>query len=139
MKKVFPVIVLLISLSVLGILFIQMSWIRNAIFLKRKQFQREIDNSLLQAREQMHGQFLQKLGIYVPNEQSKQYYLLRFTSQIFTTDEVQVIIDQSLKKYNIHQPFEFCITNIFKNPVIKSDGFVPGDMSSAYRLQLTSE
>jgi hypothetical protein len=31
MKKVFPLIVVLITLSVVGILFIQMSWINNAI------------------------------------------------------------------------------------------------------------
>ena len=41
MKKIFPIIVVLISLSVLGIIFIQMSWINNAISLRQKQHEQD--------------------------------------------------------------------------------------------------
>ncbi|MBC9930851.1 sensor histidine kinase [Chitinophaga qingshengii] len=37
LKKIFPVIVVLITLSLLGIIYIQVSWIRNAIAIKKEQ------------------------------------------------------------------------------------------------------
>ena len=43
MKRVFPLIVLLITLSVLGILFIQMQWIKNAILVKKDQYAQSRD------------------------------------------------------------------------------------------------
>ncbi len=140
MKKVFPVIVLLITLSVLGILFIQMSWIQNAISLKKEQFQREVENSLVTIRESIQGRFIVKNGIYVPDEESKQFNLrLSFTSEAFSKEEIEDIIDKSLKKYNIKQPFEYGITNIFGFPISKSDGYSLQNNGSSYPIRLTPE
>ncbi|HXS35825.1 MAG TPA: HAMP domain-containing sensor histidine kinase [Flavipsychrobacter sp.] len=140
MKKVFPVIVLLITLSVLGILFIQMSWIQNAISLKKEQFQREVENSLVTIRESIQGRFIMKSGIYVPDEESKQFNLrLSFTSEAFSKEEIEEIISSTLKKYNIKQPFEYAITNIFNFPISKSDGYSLQYNSNAYPIRLTPE
>src|SRR6185437_1434100 len=140
MKKVFPVIVLLITLSVLGILFIQMSWIQNAISLKKEQFQREVENSLVTIRESIQGRFIMKNGIYVPDEESKQFNLrVYFTSNFFSKEEIEDIIDKSLKKYNIKQPYEYCIINIFKFPISKSDGYSLQNIGNSYPIRLTPE
>ena len=58
MKKIFPLIVVLITLSVVGILFIQMSWIENAMKLKHEEFLRRVDNSLKQTADAFRNQFI---------------------------------------------------------------------------------
>ncbi len=139
MKKVFPLIVILISLSVLGIMFIQMSWIRNAMFMKSEQFHREINNSLIQSRDFLHEKFLKHGHQYIPDEESKEFFLKDFTTQIFSDSEIQLAINKALIKNNIHQPFEFCIMNIFKNPVSQSDNFQIQDLNNAYSIRLTPD
>ncbi|MEK0571470.1 hypothetical protein OSH34_25235, partial [Mycobacterium ulcerans] len=46
MKKVFPAIVVLISLSLLGIIYIQVNWIKNAAIVKKEQQTRQIYDAL---------------------------------------------------------------------------------------------
>lgn len=46
LKKIFPIIVVLISLSLLGIIYIQVSWIKSAVLIKQEQlFQRGVSMS----------------------------------------------------------------------------------------------
>lgn len=46
LKKIFPVIVVLITLSLLGIIYIQVSWIKSAVLIKQEQlFQRAVSMS----------------------------------------------------------------------------------------------
>src|ERR1700742_416131 len=100
MKKIFPVIVVLITLSLLGIMIIQMSWIRNAIYLKRETFQRQLESSLSQSKDELQSRYLIKEGLIVnPNDNtSKEWFLQNFTSQVFSKDEIQKIVGTALKK-----------------------------------------
>ena len=45
MKKTFPVIFVLIALSILGILFIQISWLQGLMFLQKKQISDKLNQS----------------------------------------------------------------------------------------------
>ena len=141
MKKVFPLIVVLITLSVVGILFIQMSWIQNAMKLKREEFQREVYHSLKQTTESIQQRFMSKQGATVIGEENIRFFLENnFTTQgFFTKDELYGIIEQALKENNIKEPFEFCILNIFKNPVFNSDGFQLQDIPTAYSIGLATD
>jgi two-component system, OmpR family, phosphate regulon sensor histidine kinase PhoR len=141
MRKVFPLIIVLITLSVLGIIFIQMSWISDAIKLRQNQRREDIDYSIAQIRDLTHRQFLIKQGIAWLNEDSKDFYLKDFTSQILTDDEIDQIIQRSLKKYNIKEPYEYVITNIFRTPIHKSAGFVPEyyNTTTTYAFPLTPD
>lgn len=140
MKKVFPVIVLLISLSVIGILFIQMSWIRNAIKLKHDEFQRNVDNSLRQSAEGIQNQYFSKSGQVPVGNASRINQLRKFTTQgYFTVEELQSIISVSLKQNNIKQHFDFCILNVFKNPVFSTPGFNTEFLHSSPSIDLTSD
>ncbi len=138
MKKVFPLIVVLITLSVVGILFIQMSWINNAVKLKREEFQRSVNVSLKQITDAIHHQFLSKQSEQYISESDRKFYLEKhFTVQgWFKKDELHDIIESELKQNNIKQPFEYCILNIFNNPVFTSDGFRLQDISSAFSAKL---
>jgi two-component system, OmpR family, phosphate regulon sensor histidine kinase PhoR len=141
MKRIFPLIVVLISLSVVGILFIQMSWIENALKLKHEEFTREVNKSLKQSAEAIQNQFISKQSSVPVNRLSRQFYLENnFTTQNwFTRDELHGIIDDVLKENNIKQPFQFCITNIFKYPLFVSDSFHVQDLQNSYYIGLATD
>ncbi len=141
MKKIYPWIVILITLSVVGILFIQMSWIQNAIKLKHEEFQRSIDKTLNQTKESIYSNFLYKHADFIPTEESKRYFLRSYftVERNFSKDDIKDIIGKELKKNNIKQNYEYCITNIYKNIILQSDGFQMPDQESAYRIELTPE
>ena len=108
----------------IGILFIQMSWIANAIKLKHEEFQQEIQNSLAQTKVLIVSRFLYDLNVYIPNEESKANFLdNNFTVQRLSYDEVSDAITKALRQNNIKEPFEFYITDIFKIPIMNSTGF----------------
>ena len=115
MKKIFPLIVVLITLSVVGILLIQMSWISNSLRLKHQEFEREEENALKQTRLIIQDKFITKSQTIILNEESKQFYLQNNfkVDGTFTRDEIHDIIDKQLRQNNIKEPFEFCITNDF--------------------------
>ena len=126
MKKVFPLIILLITLSVLGIIFIQMSWIRDAIKLRQGQHQQDINYAVNQIKESLHRKYLVKTNNFAyMDEETRQFYLRDFTVQVLSEEEIREVIDQSLKKYNLKEPFEYSITNIFSSPIIGSRAFKP--------------
>lgn len=141
MKKVFPLIVVLISLSVVGILFIQMSWINNAIKLKHQEFLRSVNISLRGSVDAIQNQFLSKQTVQYVTKKDRQFYLEQnFTTQSwFTQDELHDIIQGVLKENNIKVPFEFSILNMYKNPVFVSDGFHLEDMETAFPIGLATD
>ncbi len=141
MKKIYPLIVILITLSVVGILFIQMSWIQNAIKLKHEEFQRAVDNTLKQTKDEVQSMFIYKHTKFIPDEESKRWYLKRnFTVEgSFNKDEVQDIVLKQLKENSVKQGFEFCVTNIYKNIILQSDNFQMADLETAYRIELAPE
>ncbi len=141
MKKIFPLIIVLITLSVLGIMVIQMSWIKNAITLKREQFKREVTSALVASRELVQERFLiTKTNRIFFDQDSKQNYLrAAFTVQLFSKEEIQQILETTLRKNNIKQPFEFAIYNIYNTPVITSDGWPQQERDNTFHIALTPE
>lgn len=141
MKKIYPVIVILITLSVVGILFIQMSWIQNAIKLKHEEFSHGVESTMKQIRDGLHDNFLYRHNSFIPTEESKKY-LLRTQFSVegnFSSKEIGDIIRQKLKDNNIKQSFEFGITNIYKNIIIQSDGFRMTDQETLSKILLSPE
>lgn len=53
LKKIFPVIVVLITLSLLGIIYIQVSWIRNAIAIKKEQLNEQSTKMASDVQQEM--------------------------------------------------------------------------------------
>ncbi len=142
MKRVFPLIVLLITLSVLGILFIQMQWIKSAIQIKKDQFTQSRQKSLLEIKESTDDLFLRKrtesTGNLPLNALTKRRVLEQeFTAQVFTPEEMQDIIQQLLRSNNIKQPFEYAVTNIFRFSILSSNGWKDEFVSDAYSIPLT--
>ena len=145
MKKIFPIIVVLITLSVVGILFIQMSWIKNAFKLKHEEFQREVETSMKQTKEAITNAFYVKFisdsHTVILDEATKQFYLKNnfIVEGSFSKEEIHDIIEKILRQNNIKDSFQFEVTNIFHNAVIQSDGFPNVDERSAFGIDLAPE
>ncbi len=142
MKKVFPLIVVLITLSVLGIIFIQVSWIQNAVSLRVKQHEQDRIHAISDIRTLAWNKFIEYSGLIGwMNEETKMFHLQNFTAQVLSGPEIDKIIQQSLEANNIHEPFEYAITNIFRTPIALSEGFQPDyfNSSSTMHILLTPE
>ncbi len=138
MKKVFPLIIILITLSVLGIIFIQMSWIHNSVELRKQQREQDLLHAITQIKQSLYDIYLFNTGrIGFINEDSKNYYLTNFTVEIISPEEITSKIDTALKRYNIREPFEYSITNIFQTDIVKTRGFTPEMKENAIEVQLT--
>ena len=141
MKRIFPLIVVLITLSVVGILFIQMSWINNALKLKNEEFLRGVDNALIQTKKALHDKFAFKSHLIFNDEDSKLFYLQNNfrVDGAFSREEVQDILEQQLRQNNIKEPFEFCVTNIFKLAILQSDGFQMSSLNMAKSIEVAPD
>jgi two-component system phosphate regulon sensor histidine kinase PhoR len=139
MKKVFPVIVVLISLSVLGIIFIQMSWIQSAINLRKQQREQEIGNAISFIKEQFYKRYFDYIGQFPQDEDSKNFYLQRFTTSFMDKDDVNDIIDQSIRRSGIKDKYEYKVVDIFQNELFRSKNFRNEYYNNAIRTQITTD
>lgn len=123
LKRTFPVIVILITLSLLGIIAIQVSWIRNAAIIKKEQQEQRFVNVVNIVRDEMVNRqappirFKMGVSAFSKNadnsislEKSEQTAI--FSSSVsdrFTNDEVQQLISTTLKKQKLDTTFEFAV------------------------------
>lgn len=142
LKKIFPVIVVLITLSLLGIIYIQVSWIRSAVLIKQEQlFQRAINmtqdvyNDMMYRRQ---AAVMFKLDAKEPPATTKGFsldinrvpYQPPAVSDFFTVQEVRRCIQSNMRKNHLDSTnFEFAILGIvpgsdLANIKMQSAGFV---------------
>jgi two-component system phosphate regulon sensor histidine kinase PhoR len=112
-----------------------MSWITNAIKLKHEEFQQEIQNSLAQSKNLILDRFIYDRNLVPGNEESKLHYLeSNFSANKLTDDEISDAISNALQKNNIKEPFEYCITDIYKTPIKRSAGYRQDIVNSSIEL-----
>ena len=75
MKRTFTIITVLITISLLGIIFIQLSWLKNMILLKQEQIKGKVERAVIAVGEELS----QYKGSYLSNKLSS-------TSTIFPDD-----------------------------------------------------
>ena len=142
MKKIFPLIVVLISLSVIGILVIQMSWITNAIKLKHDEFERGVEEALNKTKESLHDKFVynwQRNNGYLTGGKEN---IIRSSFTVlnsFTNEEINEIIGKNLRFSNVKYSYEYCITNVFGISIFQSSDFKVTDFQNATPLVLSPE
>lgn len=118
MKKVFPIIVVLILLSLLGLIFFQILWIKGALESEKRKFNEHIGVALYQAsvdlmQEKGNLMPLNKKGERIFSGDKFQLDFFRPTiAQRFSVDEIRSIIRNAFDKQNLKTiPFEFAITS----------------------------
>src|SRR5438874_751736 len=131
MKKIFPIITILISLSLLGIIFFQILWIKGSLESEEQKFNEHISLATFQASEDLmeDNQRLlpleRKKNQLFQNNKLQMEFFRPTVIQRYNKDEIQQIIRKAFDKQNLRNvPFEFAIssTSIIGDE-IESDNF----------------
>ena len=131
MKKTFPVIFVLIALSILGILFIQISWLQGLMFLQKNQLSDKLNQAGVLVSNDVSKKVNSGLSFRLPKKGlglNDDYHLHNFEettiSDIYNYKEMQKKIQLALEKYGLSDlPFEFAIADKKGNIEMKSKKF----------------
>lgn len=118
MKKIFPVIIALITISVVGLIYLQYSWFENLLLLKKEQIRESGLNALAVVADEFNAnpsdvQFGQKpSSMMLDNGVSVMNLLHQPTiAQRFSESEIQAKLEKALAKNGLTKiKFEFGIT-----------------------------
>ena len=123
MKRIFPIILVLITLSLLGIIYIQINWLHNMVLLRKDQ----IDQKVRDIAKQVGEDLAQYKGSSAPaglksfldpNNFSLDYPRTYNVSQRFTTQELYDRIKAAFVASKLENiPFEFALVTL-KNEAI---------------------
>ncbi len=131
MKRVFPVITILISLSLLGLIFFQFLWLTTARETKEKQLKENIFLATTEAAEKLMED---RNEFFIKNHPSLRFLksnkigmeILRPTVvHRFTKEEIYAVIRQSMDKHFLENiSFEFAVSdNSLTGDQVQSDNF----------------
>lgn len=115
MKKAMPTIVLLITVSFLGLLFLQVFWIKNALTLQKSKYNNELEAAYRGIKNGLKSKIETNTG-YKPSsvmwESDDPNVISGLWSEIanIPPDIINGIIEKELQKNHINLPFEFRIT-----------------------------
>jgi len=118
MKKIFPLIAVLILLSLLGLIFFQVLWLRGSLESQEQKFNEHLILATYQVSEdlvQEKGNLMPMLRRGVPMISADRMQLDYFAptiAQKFTKDEIKQIIRRAFERQQLKNiPFEFSITS----------------------------
>jgi two-component system phosphate regulon sensor histidine kinase PhoR len=119
MRKTFPVIFTLIALSILGILFIQITWLQGLFILSKNQLSDKINQSALIVSNDISKKITSGLSFRLPKRGlslSEEYHLHRFDESIvadmYSFNDLQSKIKASLEKNGLGKlEFEFAVAD----------------------------
>jgi two-component system, OmpR family, phosphate regulon sensor histidine kinase PhoR len=131
MKKTFPIIFVLIALSILGILFIQISWLQGLMFLQKNQLSDKLNQSGLMVSAEIGKKMNSGLSFHLPKKGlglNDDYHLHNFDettiSDIYNYQEMHKKLEFALDKYGLSDlHFEFAIADKKGNIEMKSKKF----------------
>ena len=131
MKRVFPAIAILISLSLFGLIYFQFLWLTTAKKTKEKQLRENIFLATSEAAEKLmenKSDFLSEnknANLIFPNEKIKMEIIRPSVIQRFTKEEINAIIRKTFDKRLLDGvPFEFAVSdNSITGDQIQSDQF----------------
>jgi two-component system phosphate regulon sensor histidine kinase PhoR len=119
MRKTFPVIFTLIALSILGILFIQITWLQGLFILSKNQLSDKINQSALIVSNDISKKITSGLSFRLPKRGlslSEDYHLHRFdesiVADIYSFNDLQSKINTALEKNGLgNLEFEFAVAD----------------------------
>lgn len=116
MKKIFPVITVLILLSLFGIIFFQILWIDGSLKVEEQKFNEHINLATSQASTDLmeeKGNLVplpKKNQLLFPSDKLQAEFFSPAISQRYSVDEIRQIIRRAFDKQNLQKvPFEFSI------------------------------
>jgi two-component system phosphate regulon sensor histidine kinase PhoR len=115
MKKVFPSIIILISISLLGLMFLQIYWIKNAVLVQKGKYSSDVEASFRGIKSGMQQEISKVIGFnpfvvdWESDDPSVTGYLWSNIARI-PSEKIHDIIKKELDKNHIDLDFEFRIT-----------------------------
>ncbi len=143
MKKIFPIITILISLSLLGLIFFQFLWIKSARNAKDKQVEENIISAMREAGETLSEDnnsiipFGKKSDIFMPGDKLQLQYFKPSVMQRFSKEDINQVIRNSFNRNNLkNYPFEFAILeNSISGKQLLSDNFYDLSLDTSANLK----
>jgi len=129
MKRIFPVITILISLSLLGLIFFQYLWLESARDIKEQQLQDKVKIATQQSATKLmeDNGFIprKKPEILFPSDKMQMEFSKSSVIQRYNKEEIKEVIRYSFDMNMLNDiPFEFAITqNSLLGEQIHSDKF----------------
>ena len=130
MKRVFPIITVLILLSLLGLIFFQFLWLKSAKEVKEQQLIDNINRATNEAAEKLMQDkrfpaMNKSSNLLFPNDRLQREFYRPSVMQRYTKEEIGDIIRQSLDKNNLKDiPFEYAVTqNSLTGDEIQTENF----------------
>lgn len=142
MKRIFPIITILILLSLLGLIFFQILWIKSAKNIKDKQVEDNIVSAqfyaatiLTQERNSLMP-LTRKSDLLFPGDKLQMQYFKPSVIKRFSKDEIADIIRMGFNKFNLKDyPFEFNVSvNAINGDQVYSDNFYKYYLDSANNI-----
>ncbi|HYM95581.1 MAG TPA: HAMP domain-containing sensor histidine kinase [Chitinophagaceae bacterium] len=120
MKRIFTIITILISLSLAGIILIQISWIKNMVLLREEQIKHNVEDATKMVGEDLaihKGSYSSATGLYRPDTPSENFSLDMFkpvtVGQKFTAAEIQEKLKKAFFVNNLKDVhFEFGLSTL---------------------------
>jgi two-component system phosphate regulon sensor histidine kinase PhoR len=120
MKKLFPLIITLTAISLLGIIIVQVQWITSAIRLKQDEYQSDVNAALDNIKDSIVAR--KTVGIQQVNG-DLDFNNSPPTKALYFAHEMNHLIQTQLTNYEITQSFEYCVTNEAAAKTMNSTGF----------------
>jgi len=145
MKKIFPLIIVLITLSLLGIIFIQVSWIRSSAMKRELWYKERLQPIIQDVGEQLLTELEKSpLTLEKPFDfgNAKEFGDLRlhnYVSGYFTSYEIKEKFQKSFQKADIRNiQFEFAVETfgIDHHYTLKSAGFLALNSDTLHNMRL---
>jgi two-component system phosphate regulon sensor histidine kinase PhoR len=137
MKKIFPVIILLITLSLLGIIYIQFSWIKTLALFREDQLKEKLSVIIQEVSEDLMLETERK-GLPIPTDVFDVYKDFSVANR-YTEFEIREKIQRSFIKHHIkNTKFEFAVAGeqVFGYYELKSARFMDMMMDSVHHLKI---
>ena len=141
MKKIFPIITVLILLSLLGLIFFQFLWLQSAKEIKEQQLTDNITRGVSEAAEKLVQDktsfpFSKKSDMRFQDKIQMEFFKPSVI-QRFSKEEIQDILRNALKKYLLKDiSFEFAITeNSLTGDQLATDNFFKAYLDSSNNLR----
>jgi two-component system phosphate regulon sensor histidine kinase PhoR len=143
MKKIFPVITVLIALSLLGLIFFQFLWLKSAKEIKEQQLSENIAKAANEAGIKLmeDNNFIprqKKNSLLFPTDKLQLEFMKPSVIQRFSKDEINEIIRNAFEKNSLHKiPFEFIVTentNSLMQDQVASENFFKYYLDSAHNI-----
>jgi two-component system phosphate regulon sensor histidine kinase PhoR len=132
MKRTFPVIIVLISLSLLGLILLQVSWFQNLLELTKTQLNTKINEAGFSVATDLgkstySGQVLRwnkRGGLSLGSDFQLRVFKSPTVEEKFTVGDIQSKIRKSFDRLNLDKlKFEFAITNTNDDYEMMSKGY----------------